>query len=52
LAAEAIRRQPWCSACGTTVDLTGDHIDPNKRTDLTLDDVQVLCRRCNSRKSG
>jgi hypothetical protein len=27
-----------------------DHINPNKRTGITLDDVQVLCRRCNSSK--
>jgi len=50
LALEAIARQPWCSICGATDDLTGDHIDPRKRTDLTLADVRTLCRRCNSRR--
>jgi HNH endonuclease len=44
--------QPWCSVCGTSADLTADHRDPRSkgRADLTLADVVVLCRRCNSRK--
>ncbi len=52
LAKAAVALQPWCSRCGATEDLTADHIDPEKRTGLTLDDVQVLCRRHNSKKSG
>jgi 5-methylcytosine-specific restriction enzyme A len=46
--------QPWCSACGTTRDLTVDHRDPSTkgRADLTLADVDVLCRSCNSRKGA
>lgn len=29
-----------------------DHVDEEKRTGLTLDDVGVLCGPCNRRKSG
>jgi 5-methylcytosine-specific restriction endonuclease McrA len=45
-------RQPWCSHCGTVVDLVVDHIDPATRgqAGITIDDVQVLCRRCNGSK--
>lgn len=53
LAAEAIARQPWCSVCGATTDLTGDHIIPVSRGGLTTRaNVQVLCRSCNSIKSA
>lgn len=47
LVAEAIRLHPWCSDCGTTKDLTGDHL---RWPALTLADVQVVCRPCNSRR--
>lgn len=40
---------PWCANCGSTDDLTCDHLLPGKVVD-SLADVQVLCRRCNSRK--
>jgi len=52
LAKEAIALQPYCSLCGATEDLTGDHIDPNKRTGLTLADVDVLCRAHNAAKKN
>lgn len=52
LAAEAINAHPWCERCGSTYDLTGDHRDPTKRTDLTIHDIAVLCRSCNTRKGG
>jgi hypothetical protein len=42
LAAQAKALHPYCAQCGTTDDLTVDHIDPTKRTGLTLADVQVL----------
>lgn len=48
----AIAAQPWCSRCGATTDLTGDHITPKSRGGQpTADNIQVLCRPCNSRKS-
>lgn len=51
--AEAIRRQPWCSTCGATTDLTGDHITPKSRGGgIDPVNIQVLCRSCNSRKGG
>ena len=52
LAALAIKTQPFCSICGRTKDLTVDHRDPSAkgRNDLTLADVDVLCRSHNSSK--
>lgn len=39
--------QPWCSDCGATTDLTADHLRWPARS---LDDVDVVCRACNSRR--
>ncbi|MCB5179492.1 HNH endonuclease [Streptomyces antimicrobicus] len=51
--AEAIRLQPYCSFCGTSNDLTGDHILPLKEGGSnTLDNVRVLCRQCNTRREN
>jgi 5-methylcytosine-specific restriction endonuclease McrA len=54
LARRALTLHPVCSTpgCGATHDLTVDHINPATRGqgELTLADVQVLCRSCNSRK--
>jgi 5-methylcytosine-specific restriction endonuclease McrA len=53
LRAEAIRLQPYCSFCGTDKDLTGDHILPLKEGGSnTLDNIRVLCRRCNTRREN
>jgi hypothetical protein len=43
----------YCRACGSTEDLTIDHIVP-ERLGGTLDpaNLQVLCRTCNSRKGA
>jgi 5-methylcytosine-specific restriction protein A len=49
----AIRAQPWCSQCGTTHDLTGDHILPLSRGGINEPtNIRVLCRRCNSRRGN
>lgn len=53
LVAQAINAQPWCTDCGvdreraatTGNPLTGDHL---RWPAATLDDVAVVCRRCNS----
>lgn len=43
--------QPWCSKCGGTRDLTADHIlSLANGGQNILENVQVLCRRCNSSK--
>jgi 5-methylcytosine-specific restriction enzyme A len=48
----AVARQPYCAECDATSDLTGDHIVPRSEGGTnTLDNVRVLCRSCNSRKS-
>jgi 5-methylcytosine-specific restriction enzyme A len=53
MVALAIRAQPWCSECGSTHDLTGDHIKPLAHGGLnTPSNIQVLCRKCNSRAGG
>lgn len=46
LRAQQLARQPWCSRCGATTDLTVDHV--NNRDDTELD---TLCRSCNGRKA-
>jgi len=45
LSARARRAQPFCADCGATEDLTGDH---KRWPARTLDDVDVVCRSCNS----
>ncbi|MEO5575561.1 MAG: HNH endonuclease [Gaiellaceae bacterium] len=45
----AIAAQPWCSVCGSTRDLTADHITPLARGGHPLGPLRVLCRSCNSR---
>jgi 5-methylcytosine-specific restriction endonuclease McrA len=43
--------QPWCTKCLSTQDLTADHILSIKNGGLnTLDNISVLCRKCNSSK--
>jgi 5-methylcytosine-specific restriction endonuclease McrA len=53
LAGQAIRQHPWCTGCGTsgikTNPLTGDHL---RWPALSLADVDVVCRRCNSRRGA
>jgi 5-methylcytosine-specific restriction enzyme A len=55
LRAQALRAQPWCSYCfdqgSPSNPLTIDHRWPKARggTD-ELDNLQVLCHRCNSGK--
>lgn len=42
-----------CVTCGATADLTADHIHPVARGgETTLQNLQTLCRRCNSRKGA
>jgi hypothetical protein len=53
LARQAITRHPWCTDCGTrgskTNPLTGDHLRWPARI---LADIEVVCRRCNSRRGA
>lgn len=40
-----------CLTCGTGLDLTCDHIHPESKGGLTtLENLQTLCRSCNSKK--
>jgi 5-methylcytosine-specific restriction endonuclease McrA len=48
-----LARQPYCADCGSTDDLTVDHIIPLARGGRgELSNLQTLCRRCNGIKSG
>lgn len=49
---DAIERQPWCSVCGVTRDLTGDHPVPLSRGGSRDQDPVVLCRRHNASKGA
>ena len=55
LSRKARRLQPFCSACGSTKDLTCDHSEQAwerhaRGLALRLCDVDVLCRSCNAKK--
>jgi 5-methylcytosine-specific restriction protein A len=53
IVARAIREQPWCSRCGRTDRLSGDHIIPlSKGGTDDPSNVRVLCISCNSAKGG
>lgn len=47
------RDGPNCKLCGTIVDLTLDHIIPvSKGGEDCLENLQVLCQSCNSKKGA
>jgi 5-methylcytosine-specific restriction endonuclease McrA len=48
----AIAAQPWCSECGSTRDLTADHLIPLARGGHPLGPLRVLYRSCNSRRGA
>ena len=52
LSRRARRLQPFCSDCGTTEDLTGDHTPEAwarkaAGKPIRLEDIDVVCRSCN-----
>jgi 5-methylcytosine-specific restriction endonuclease McrA len=48
-----LARQPYCTECGSTDDLTADHIVPLARGGPSeMSNVQILCRSCNGSKSA
>lgn len=50
-AKRVIARHPWCVQCGSTANLTADHIIPRARGGSDHEsNLQVLCRPCNSAK--
>lgn len=55
LSTRARRLQPWCTDCGSVEDLTTDHSEQawerhEKGLAIRLEDVEVVCRACNSRR--
>lgn len=49
---EAIAAHPYCADCGTTDDLTADHIVPLSQGGDPNGALAVRCRSCNSRRGG
>jgi ribosomal protein L40E len=42
-----------CKHCGARDHLRADHIIPERQGgEMTLENLQTLCRRCNSKKGG
>lgn len=57
LSARARRLQPWCSDCGSTVDLQADHSPEAwarraRGQRIRLQDIDVVCGRCNRRRGA
>lgn len=57
LSRQARRMQPWCSRCGTELDLTGDHVvalaaGGPRLPRIDSGGLDVLCRRCNAAKGA
>jgi 5-methylcytosine-specific restriction endonuclease McrA len=49
----AIKAQPYCSYCGVTTDLTGDHITQLALGGLNVpSNIRVACRSCNSARGA
>lgn len=48
----AIAAQPYCSVCGTTEDLTGDHVVPIKYGGTEQHGVVTMCRKHNSSRGS
>lgn len=48
-----ISLQPYCSFCGATEQLEADHIVPLAQGGTTTqENLQVLCKPCNTRKGA
>lgn len=57
LSKRARKLQPFCTDCGATEDLTGEHTPrawdrKNRGLPIRLVDIEVLCRVCNSRRGA
>jgi 5-methylcytosine-specific restriction protein A len=57
LSARARRLQPWCLDCGTTEELTADHLPSAWQRKaaglpLRLADVEVVCADCNAKRGS
>jgi 5-methylcytosine-specific restriction enzyme A len=49
----AIAAHPFCTDCGSTSDLTGDHIVPLSQGGLNVPgNIAVRCRSCNSARGN
>jgi 5-methylcytosine-specific restriction endonuclease McrA len=49
----AIARHPYCADCGSTDDLTADHVVPTSQGGKNvMSNYEVRCRRCNSSRAA
>lgn len=47
------RDEAVCRTCGSTKDLTVDHVIPLARGgSISIDNLQILCRKCNQKKGA
>lgn len=51
-AKQVIASSPWCFVCGSTDDLTSDHVQPLARGGSNAGQQRTLCRRHNSALGG
>ncbi len=47
-----VAASPVCADCGSTRDLTSDHVQPLSRGGTNVGPQRTLCRPCNSRRGG
>ncbi len=47
-----VQSSPRCADCGSTRDLTSDHVRPLARGGSNAGPQRVLCRPCNSSRGG
>lgn len=50
--AQQVQAQPWCSNCGATTDLTGEHLIPVAQGGNENGPLTTLCRSCNSKRGA
>jgi len=50
--AALLAAQPWCSYCGSTTDLTADHLVPRSLGGRLEHGITVACRTCNSSRGN
>jgi len=49
---QQVAAQPWCTVCGSTEDLTAEHVVPVAAGGSEDGPLVTLCRRCNSSRGA
>jgi 5-methylcytosine-specific restriction endonuclease McrA len=50
--AQQVQAQSWCSGCGTTLDLTAEHLTPVAQGGSEDGPLTTLCRPCNAKRGA